>query len=125
MIFNTSNIDELKNYLYYSCVHDSVIKSIDYDYNNSILRLELYNTFYSQRIIITCRKIEMFYVKEGNWIGERSVVNSLTVVENNAGFIDDLGEQIDCNSICLHLLLQTFSESEIHIIANEVVFNVN
>ena len=75
--FLTDATEDLKKYIYHSCLHDSKIQYIRY--HNERIVIEVYNPIFDTYINFTFCGIEIVFSNRGNFGGESDTIHSLTV----------------------------------------------
>ena len=66
LLFDTSNIDALKDFLYKSCVHDAVVKAMKYYIEEDQLIIELFNSCFNTKMVFTFCGIENTFSVKSN-----------------------------------------------------------
>lgn len=122
--FNKSNIHELKNFLYNSCVHDAKLENFEYKPGKDIVKIELFNPIYNIKTILIFQNIEIALAIKGKEYGSSETIISLTVEESTSYLPLHLSKHNKYNEAFLYLLFQMFSGDELHIISKEVVIEV-
>ena len=117
MKFSISNIDALREQLYYSQVHDA--EMIGYRFHNATLIMELLNAVQNVRILIRFEDIVTIQYRHGGEYGDIGTVLSLTVEDGVQG--EDVNYD-NPNEVPLYLLFQMLSADELLIGAKTVSF---
>ena len=118
--FDKSQIEALKEYLYYSYVHDANIETISYDRGKKIFEIRIFNPIYKSKINLIFEGVKIILSISGNELGNYNTILSLTAEE-------DFSYIQNCTKIygdyfvdSLYLLFQMFSGDELHIVAKNV-----
>lgn len=119
--FDKSKIEELKNYLYYSNIHDAKIEKLRFDRERRNLDIEVVNPIHNVRINLTFNEVKVFLCINGNIPGCRETIISLTTEDDYTSFKNFTKICGDCFEDSLYLLFQLFSGDELHIVAKEVL----
>ena len=80
--FDKSQMEFLKEYLYYSYVHDAKIKTMNYDREKNSLTIGMFNSAYDVIINLTFEEVQVALSISGNELGDRETVLSLSVEED-------------------------------------------
>ncbi len=119
-VFNKSQQQELKDYLYGCYIHDASIVAIQYLKNENMLLLEMENTVFSQKISVLFKDVIMSATISGQVFGRQDVVLSLTVEDDSILSERCFGSGRKEMESYIYFLLQMLSGNEIHIFANTV-----
>ena len=122
--FNKANTYELRKQLFSSCIHDSKIEKISYNYPENNITIELVNSFFDVKIKIVFCDVVLLLTNKGNWQGSPNAVHSLTIEEDYLRLLDCVPQSYKDIEGSLYLLLQMFSGDELHIVAKEVVVEI-
>lgn len=118
--FSFMKKEELKKYLYFSSIHDSIIERVQYDNSKDILTLRIYNPIDRVHYQMTFAGIRMMLFINGYKWGNDNSISSLTV-EENCEKIKALYEPgMDSPKEYLYLVFQMFSGNELHILLDEL-----
>ena len=118
--FDRFQIEDLKDYLYHSGVHDAKIKTLKYDRERRNLTVEAVNPIHNVRIRMAFKEIKVILSNSGNELGCRETILSLSVEEDYSYFQNCAQVCGDCFDNSLYLLFQMFSGDELHIISEKV-----
>lgn len=119
--FNKSSIEELKAFLYSSDVHDAKLKTIQYDWGEDRIIIELHNPIFDVNISLTFLNIGLALTVKGEWPENRETIISLTAEEDFSYLQNQLVEHGEYVEDSLYLLFQMFSGDELHIVSKEVM----
>ena len=120
LIFDKSKTQEFKEFLYKSCVHDAVIKTIQYDIKKDQLKIELFNSSFNIKMDFTFYGIENTFSVKSNLFGSRETVNALVVEEFS--YLQKYIPNYDLdNKDSIYLLFEMFSGDELHIVSKKVI----
>lgn len=122
--YNKSNTEELKEFLYNSCVHDAELKNIKYNCGEDTLKIELFNPISNVKIDLTFLNIGIALAIKGEWHGNRETIISLTVEEDFLYVQKHLLKRKNNMENYIYLLFQMFSGDEVHILSKEVIIDV-
>lgn len=119
--FRFAQEKELKEYIYFSSIHDSEIKDIQYDICKSALTLMISNPIDKVSCRMTFAGIKrMFFLNENRW-GDDNSVSSLTLEEDHTP-IEAFGEpETERDEKSLYFVFQMFSGNELHILTDELL----
>ena len=117
-------INELKELLYNSHVHDAKLEKLKYNCEEDSVKIELCNPFFDVRIGLTFFHIEVALAMKGKWPGSRETVLSLTVEEDLSVLRKHLIKDNESMEDSLCLLFQMFSGDELYIAAKEVLVEI-
>ena len=117
--YDKSSTNELKEFLYNSCIHDATIENVSFDGRDHLLRIEAVHTFFDVKISFAFYDVEMILATRGHDFGSYETIISLTVEEDSAR-LQKCSESMED---VLYLLFQMFSGDELHIVAREVVIS--
>lgn len=118
MEFCKSNIDLLKEYIYYSDVHDSKIEKAIFNNRDNTISIRLFNSISESGYKMVFGDVKVWLYTMGEFTGYKTV-SSLTIEEDYSVLgecFDDEGEMSDY----IYLLFQTASGDELHIVAKTV-----
>lgn len=118
--FDRSQVQNLKDYLYHSAIHDAKIKTFKYDREQRILTIEAANLIDSVSLCMIFKEIKVVLSINSNQLGCRETIISLTAEDDFShlqNYAQICGDGFD-NS--LYLLFQMFSGDELHIISEKV-----
>lgn len=118
--FHTHNVEDLKELLYNSPVHDANLETVEYDCREDSLKIQLCNPIFGVKIDITFHDIDAVLARKGDWPRSRETVLSLSVEEDLSTVRDRLSKDGKDLEGSLYLLLQMFSGDELHIVSKEV-----
>ena len=120
LIFDKTKTKELKEFLYKSCVHDAVIKTIQYDIEEDQLKIELFNSSFNIKMDFTFCGIENTFSAKSNLFGSRETVNALVVEEFS--YLQKYIPNYDLdNKDSIYLLFEMFSGDQLHIVCKKVI----
>lgn len=120
--FNKSQINELKNYLYTSNIHDSVIKNVLYERAQKTLTIKISTPINNQEINIHFLDVHTVLFISGKELGNSDTILSLSI-EDNYSNLQTNSSMFDKNIInSLYMMFQMFSGDELHIASQEVFF---
>lgn len=118
--FDKCHIKELQEILYYSHIHDAKLESVRYERREDRLIVETFNPIFNVGLNLTFRDVGIALAINGNELGSRETIISLTVEEDFSylqKYIQQYSKSLE-NSI--YLLFQMFSGDELHIVSKEV-----
>jgi len=118
--FDKCHIKELQEILYYSHIHDAKLESVRYERREDRLIVETFNPIFNVGLNLTFRDVGIALAINGNELGSRETIISLTVEEDYSylqKYIQQYSKSLE-NS--LYLLFQMFSGDELHIVSKEV-----
>lgn len=118
--FDKCHIKELQEILYYSHIHDAKLESVRYERREDRLIVETFNPIFNVGLNLTFRDVGIALAINGNELGSRETIISLTVEEDFSylqKYIQQYSKSLE-NS--LYLLFQMFSGDELHIVSKEV-----
>lgn len=123
--FKSSQTHLLKEYLFYSSIHDATIDAIEYDNSKRALQIFVTGATGKERFIFLFTNIKCFLLTNNILTGSYKTIASLTVETDYAdlqrrGLLDDkdLEDKI-------YLVFQTACQEEIHIVAQELQIEVS
>lgn len=119
--YDKNNIKELKEFLYYSDVHDAKFKNVRYDCKEDNIKIELFNPISDVKIDLTFLNIWLALTIKGDWSENRETILSLTVEEDFTFLQNFLLKNSGYEENSLYLLFQMFSGDEVHIVSKEVI----
>lgn len=119
--FNKSNVNELKDFIYYGFAHDALLKEFTCDGNGESARIEFFHPYFKIKTTMVFNDIEVVLATKGNWGGERGSISSLTVEDDFSYLQTYLPTHSGYSEDSLYLLFQMFSGDELHIVAKEVM----
>ena len=122
--FNKNNIQELKDLLYNSCVHDAKLENIEYNYGQDYIRIALLNPIFNVKINLIFQNVEIALAIKGKEYGSPETIISLTAEEDFSHLQTYLPKHSECIEASLYLLFQMFSGDELHIVSKEVVVEI-
>lgn len=123
LLFDTSNIDALKDFLYKSCVHDAVVKAMKYYIEEDQLIIELFNSCFNTKMVFTFCGIENTFSVKSNLFGSRETVNALVVEEFS--YLQRYIPNYDLdNKDSIYLLFEMFSGDQFHIVCKKLIVEV-
>lgn len=122
--FQKSQIDELREYLYRSDIHDAKVVNSNYKREQNCLYLEAYNSEKSIKIKLIFLDVQLLLWIKGDWLGCQDTILSLSV--------EDDYQVLQCYTLAytskmtdsLYLLFQTFSGDEAHIISSKLFIDI-
>lgn len=126
--FDISEIDKLKEVLYYSDSHDAIIKDSKYDMKNRIYYINLYNPISKMKIdfIFYNVKIVMFF-KDYNYgllSGNAEEIYNLSVEDDFSFFKSNPNLSDDYYDDSLYMLFEMFSGDALHIVFEKVSIDI-
>lgn len=77
--YNTSNIAELKCFIYNSYIHDAQILKNEFNIENDQVIIKAFNEIYNIEYSFVFENIESINVRKGSWGGSKVHINSLTI----------------------------------------------
>lgn len=118
--FDKCHIKELQEILYYSHIHDAKLESVRYERREDRLIVETFNPIFNIGLNLTFRDVGIALAINGNELGSRETIISLTV-EEDFSYLQKYIQQYSKNlENSLYLLFQMFSGDELHIVFKEV-----
>ena len=125
--YKKSNIRELKEFLYNSCVHDAKLKNINYDCtpsgSTSMFPLN-FSVIRMVKIALTFLDIEIMLTVKGEWCENRETIISLTAEDDFSYLQNYLIKHGESMEDSLYMLFQMFSGDELHIVSKEVIIEI-
>lgn len=118
--FDRFQIEDLKEYLYYSHIHDAKIESLKYNRKKRILTIETVNQIYNTRINLTFEEVRVVLSINSNEHGSCETIISLTAEEDYSYLQNCTKVCGNCLTYSLYLLFQMFSGDELHIVSEKV-----
>lgn len=118
--FDKNNRNELKEYLYNSCVHDAILEKVEYGCNDDSVQIELYNPIFRFKINMTFRCMKVALAIKCAEFGCSSTVNSLTMEDDYSYLYTYISTRTEFSEGSFYLLFQMFSGDELHIVCEEV-----
>lgn len=121
--FDKSKIEELKEYLYNSSIHDAILENLRYEQGEESLKIETFNPNFNVKINFTFYDVRVALATRGNDFGSRETIISLTVEDFSylLNYIQKFSESMESS---LYLLFQMLSGDELHIVSREVIVEV-
>ena len=118
--FDKCHIKELQEILYYSHIHDAKLERVRYERREDRLIVETFNPIFNIGLNLTFRDVGIALAINGNELGSRETIISLTV-EEDFSYLQKYIQQYSKNlENSLYLLFQMFSGDELHIVFKEV-----
>ncbi len=118
--FDKSTMQELKDFIYNSGVHDAKLVNVEYKCFQDALKMELFNPISNVHMNLCFRKIGIVLAIQGKFLGSRETILSLAAEEDFShlqNYLPNLSEDFEDS---LYLLFQMFSGDELHIVSREV-----
>ena len=122
--FDKNNTEELKEFLYNSCVHDAKLENVGYECGEDSIKIELFHSFFNVKIDMFFHNIEIALAIKGNEHGSRETILSLTVEEDFSYLQNYTPNHCEGVEDSLYLLFQMFSGDEWHIVSKEVIVEI-
>lgn len=122
--FDKNNAEQLKEFLYSSCVHDAKLENIRYDYEENIIKVNLFNSIFKVKIDLTFYDIGISLAIKGENFGNRETIISLTIEEDFSYLPIDFSKYTGLDETSIYLLFQMFSGDELHIVSKEVIIEI-
>ena len=119
--FDKNKIKELKEFLYYSQVHDAKIENIELNFREKDVRIEILNSFFNIKICITFLNIELIYATKGTWNGNSETILSLSALDDCSSYPNGMIKDNTNMKESIYLFLQMFSGDEFHIVCKEII----
>lgn len=119
--YSKSDIQELKEFLYNSHVHDAKFESIKYDRKESALHMVIVNPISDVKMNLTFLNTAIVLATKGDWSENRETILALVVEEDFSYLQNQLLEHSEYREDSLYLLFQMFSGDELHIVSKEVM----
>lgn len=119
--YDKNNINELREILFNSYVHDAELENVEYNYKQGSIKIILYNPIFNAKMDLTFNDIVTALAIKGGWNGSRETIISLTAEEDFSylqNYLHNYGEFIEDS---LYLLFQMLSGDELHIVSKKVV----
>ena len=118
--FDKCHIKELQEILYFSHIHDAKLESVRYERREDRRIVETFNPIFNIGLNLTFRDVGIALAINGNELGSRETIISLTV-EEDYSYLQKYIQQYSKNlENSLYLLFQMFSGDELHIVFKEV-----
>ena len=119
--FDKFQIEDLKDYVSHSDIHDAKIENLRYDRVKRILTIETINPSWGAKINVAFKEVKVVLSVSGNWHGSRDTILSLTV-EDDYAYVQNFTQVCgNCLEDTLYLMFQMFSGDELHIVAEKVL----
>lgn len=118
--FSLTEKEELKKYLYFSSIHDSIIEKVQYDNSKDMLTLRISNPIDGAYYQMTFTGIRIMLFINGYKWGNDNSISSLTVEENYEQIKSLCEPSINPLNKYLYLVFQMFSGNELHILLDEL-----
>ena len=122
--FKYDQIQSLQEFLYCSCIHDAKFISFIYDYNRKNITIEAINAIVKTKISILFKNVDIVFAFKGNEFGDRETISSLCVEKNSSFLENSILKFKQMSKDYLYLVFEMFSGDEIHIISQEVHFEM-
>ena len=119
--FDYKNIEQLKEFMYNSFIHDSKIQKNEYKNVTNSIEIELFNPIFNVKINLTFLDIEIALAIKGDWSENRETVVSLTVEEDFSYLQNYFLKQSKNIEDSIYLLFQMFSGDELHIVCRNII----
>lgn len=123
--FDKCKKEDLKNYLFYSNVHDAIIETIQYDHAQDTLIVKSVNRIYNDRINLFFDKVKCITFIKGKEMGDSQKILSLTIEEKTQFQNHFPAEYLVFFDDSIYLLFQMFSGDELHIVAESVFMDIH
>ena len=104
MLCRKSDIQKLKEYLYYSQIHDSIIESVKYNIKDEKLDIKAAIPMNGEKIHIAFSDVLFFLTACGNGYGANDTILSLTV-EDDLSYPEECMQIINHCIVCIHFSL--------------------
>ena len=117
-MFNSSNIELLKQYIYYSNIHDSKVEVLLYNMNEKSLTIKAVNSIFGEKIDFIFDEVKSILFLSNNEQVDHETIISLTVEEDYSLFKFFKNEYYVSKPV--YLLFQMLSGDELHIISENV-----
>ena len=121
-MFNSSNIELLKQYIYYSNIHDSKVEVLLYNMNEKSLAIKAVNSIFGDKIDFIFDEVKSILFLSNNEQVDRETIISLTVEEDYSLFKFLKNEYYVSKPV--YLLFQMLSGDELHIISENVFIDI-
>ena len=122
--YDKNNTNDLKVFLYNSYAHDAKIESVQYDYRQDRIKIELYNPIFDVKIDLFFLNIVVALKTKGDWSSNYETIYSLTLEEDFSYLQNFFLTHREYMEDTLYLLFTMFSGDELHILAKEVIVEV-
>lgn len=122
--FDSSQVKALKDYLYYSNVHDAKIETFRYDRECRLLDIEAISSTHNFRINFTFEGVKLVLSVVGSDSGNKNTILSLTAEEDYSylrNHTSAWGHNLDG---ALYLLFQMFSGDELHVVSDKMFVEI-
>lgn len=119
--FNKNCIQELKDFLYNSYVHDAEIENVEHNYGQDYIRIALFNPIFNVKMDLTFKNVEIALAIKGKEYGSPKTIISLTAEEDFSYLHTYLPKHSECIEGSLYMLFQMLSGDELHIVSKEVI----
>jgi len=117
--YNISKIEKLKEFIYYSNIHDAIVKYSKYDLKNNCFTIKVAN--YSFNIQYTLKFYNIEYLLFTNTASNNSNnINTLVVSKSNDNneVLNELSLKFSQNNF--YFIFEMFFDKEIHIICESI-----
>ena len=118
--FQRSNMKDLKEFIYSSCIHDAQIESVRHNLKNNTLVIETFHPFFQVKMLFTFNDVSLVFAIKGNEDGNRDTIASLTVEDDFSYLHQYLTKGQAIREDDLYLLFQMFSLDELHVVFHSV-----
>ena len=118
--YDVSRINDLREILYNSNAHDSIIYKYEYCWSEDKIRIILINEFFHEKIELIFAGIETTFVIKKKEFGSREAVVSLTVEDDLSYLYTYYSQKHISENKYIYIVLQMFSMDEIHIVSNKI-----
>lgn len=122
--FDKSNTDDLKIFLFNSCIQDAKLEGVSYESGEGCLKIRIYNPIFSTKLELTFCEVGSVLAIRGNEFENREKIISLTVEEDYSYLKNWLPDCDEKNKDSIYLMFQMFSGDELHIVSRNVVFEI-
>ena len=122
--FDRFHIKELKDFVYYSYIHDAKLESVTYEWSENTLNIKTFNPIFSVKMDLTFYDVGIVFATRGNGIGSRETIISLTA-EEDCSYLQNCipwNSKSPKDSLCL--LFQMFSGDELHVVFEKVFIEI-
>lgn len=123
--FDKRRIRELKEYLYYSYLHDTKLNSVRYEQGENSICIKVLNPTSNVEIDLTFYDIKIVLAIGGYALGGHETIIMLTAEEDVSYLQNYTQQNCKCFEDSLYILFQMLSGGELHIVSREVVIEVN
>ena len=118
--FQRSNMKNLKEFIYSSCIHDAQIEGVRHNLKNNTFVIETTHPFFQVKMLFTFNDVSLVLFIKGNEDGNSDTIASLTVEDDFSYLHQHITNEHSIQEDDLYLLFQAFSMDELHVVCHSV-----